>query len=212
MSRIINKEMKCAICGNKSMHRILLSRYVKERYIDGYNTGDEKYMYLLECPFCHFVSQNIEKSESRDNDVVKSEKFIKISKENDDLLRKLKLYAFLTEISNSCWKKAYANLLLYWYCKEKNINGSEYLNKYFFYTEESFIQGEKSDPRSYLFKIIQYIDLLRQSEKYEEAKNTLEKLKQSVKNTEYYDDSIKRILSLEEQLIDTKDYYKHIIE
>ena len=90
MSKIVPKQIPCAICGTVSKQMIVYSiYYFNPPDLDGYNHNNPNYLRLQECPHCHYVSADI--SKPLDFDISKSTEYKKLISDFEGQERTLQL-------------------------------------------------------------------------------------------------------------------------
>ena len=190
--KLITKEVTCPICGNKHVFKDVASLYIKDSYLDGQPSNVDLTLGIDECPKCHYVTNDFDKPiDQRIKDIVNSQEY-----KNDKL--KLEHDYFLLKNMYKLHKQCIEQL--FWYKRDNGIEYDDIISELIINKENKFSTGN-IDKMSY----ISYIDLLRQSGRFDDCKEALESLLVATQNS-----WIKNIIDFEKMLIDNADTKSHL--
>lgn len=125
------------------------------------------------------------------------------SKQYDDTCRKLLLAGYLSLKNGNAKEAGYHYLLAFWYMKDHGFAEVEKTREKAIKNFERYL---KETPDYEVAMIL--VDLLRQSERFDEAMETLISLKQYIANNKV----LKNVSLYEEKLIKSKDSESHRLE
>lgn len=205
MSRYVSKKIKCNYCRHQYMAKILKS-FFNPGYMDLDTNPHNAVIYdrILMCPLCGYATDRIEDEVLFEvYEQVNSESYQKVFKDTqmDETYKKLYLFAILEEIKQNYHNAGYGYLMTYWYLKEKHANTTEVLKKAIENYEKYL--ADTADVQSAII----LIDCMRQSGKFEEAKETAESLLPYTEGTTMY-----KFVEYELELISQKDTESHSVK
>ena len=209
MSSFVKKTVTCVCCGKKYETNILKGYSTIGNSCIDLDTNPHSpavYERVLICPNCGYATAEPYTAISEEvKSLVKEDRYQEIlkSKQYDDICKGLLLAGYLSVKSRNVKEAGYNYLLAYWYMKENGI--SEF--------EKARGKAIKNFER-YLIKTpdlevaMILVDLLRQSEQFSEAMETLTSLERYIANN----NMLKEVSLFEEKLIKSKDSKSHRIE
>ena len=164
--KCLKKKVICACCNNEVQQNLPIEDPLKEKCLDGYQDGVEKYFRLNECPHCHYVAYNLSQAEPEVQNSVGSYAYQEILKEDNSVFRRLKLLAFIADETYDIYGQAEAYLNLYWYSNEQGWNSNNYLQRTIGIYKK-ICDDDYCDPQD----MITLIDLIRQDGNLKEAED-----------------------------------------
>ena len=205
MSRYARKKVKCKCCGKQYDARFLQGYYdSRPMDLDTNPHAPEVYDSTILCPHCGYATDDVMRNvDAEVRHFVESLEYQKTfaDKDLDETLKKLLLSAQTEEIKKDFRKVAYQYLEAFWRAKETENEQSceiagQAIDNFSKYLEEA----KDLDAAMIL------IDLLRQTQRFEEAAETAGSLAGFIPKEEEF---IRRILSYEEKLIADRDSAAH---
>lgn len=202
MARYFTNDVNCACCKKNYSANILTGLYFNNS--SGLDTNPhqpEIYDLFVMCPHCGYVTKNLRKHIDVDIEkIVNSREYQELFTDTSipNTPKKLMLAALLSERQNKLREAGYNNLQLYWYyldLQDKKISFLDNAIKKFSEYLENFVDIETA---------MILIDCLRQSERFDEAKETAESLLQYITQDNY-----SRIVNYELKLILNNDAEPH---
>ena len=190
--KLINKEVICPVCGNKHNFKDVMSIYIKDSYLDGQPYDVNMTFGIDECPNCHYVTKDINLPVNQEiKKIVLSQEY-----KNDaiNLDHEYFILNSMHTLHNRCIEE------LFWYKRNHGMEYKDEIEKCITKKETDFKAGRIND-ESYLA----YIDLLRQSGRFDDCKQAIESLLNSTNN-----DYIKQLIDFEKILIEKKDTNSHL--
>ena len=203
--KIIEKEYKCAVCGEVNKYNVVLS-YSTRNYLDFdmkptesmVGIGEE----IMECPNCHYANYNIDTAiEQRFSNNLelwnKAGEFQEIISNYSGSLRKILLVAHQYD-NNQDYKNLYKTLIkASWICEDERA--SEFRNmacEVFLYKVLNVYRDE----------FLQITDLLRMNNEFDMAEELLIITRDITEET---DQNVLHIINAEEKFIKENDVSRH---
>lgn len=170
MSKIIQRKMKCAVCGTPSDQLAVMSCYSPTAWLDGRRVRAP--INVMECPHCHYTSWSFEREETREvkeyvlgreyeqwREIYAGPPFLKLMEQ-----------AIQIELHRDIPNAAHYYLAAAWLCDDKNEESlaTEYRKKYLDVCSQSIVYQP--------YELIRYVDALRRVEKFEEAESIAKEL------------------------------------
>lgn len=202
MASYVKKTITCMCCGKKYEVNLLKGYSVEDNDMLDLDTNPHNpalFDRVLLCPFCGYATATPYSALPDEIKVIVNDANYKEVLNNrlyDDNCRKLLLAGYLSVKRRDAKEAGYNYLLAYWYMRDSGISGSERAR------EKAIKNFER-----YLLKTMDcevamiLVDLLRQSERFEEAKETVLSLESYIADNA----ELVRIAELEKKLILKKD-------
>lgn len=209
MSSFVKKTITCVCCGEKYEISMMKGYSAVENSCIDLDTNPHSpalYERVILCPNCGYATAEPYTLIPDDIKVlVKDDNYQNIlkSKQYDDTCRKLLLAGYLSVKNRNAKEAGYHYLLAFWYMKEHGFAEFEKAREKAIKNFERFL---KETPDYEVAMIL--VDLLRQSERFDEAMETLISLKQYIANNNV----LKNVSLYEEKLIKSKDSKSHRLE
>lgn len=203
MANYFKKALRCGCCGASFEANVLAGLY--QGTTTGLDTNPHQpaiYDLYIACPGCGYSGVNISKADQKTVDYVLSDDYKSLIRatQEDDILRRIKGAAAIAAHQKDFKAAGYANLVLSWYLRDKELPPAEALTQcidcYCRYL---------SVTRDYDVAII-LIDCMRQIAHFDEADETARSLLEYVK-----DARLLAIIKYERALIAKKDTSPHLI-
>lgn len=201
MSSYIEIKITCKCCGHKFSANELIGYTVLEMDLDTYPHNPCVYDQVIMCPNCGYADIDTEHDVSEAiKEMVRSDSFKKIYLSNhDSTYVKLSAAEYIAEKSSNYRDASYYSLLKLWYLRDKNADLSDIQLKVISLFEKYLTDNVDKDAA------IIYIDVLRQTGRFEEALETVCSLEPFVADNE----KLRTIVSFEKELIINKDIGRH---
>jgi hypothetical protein len=209
MASYVKKTITCMCCGKKYEANLLKGYSVENNNVLDLDTNPHNpalFDRVLFCPFCGYATSAPYSALPDDIKALVNDanyKEVLNNRRYDDICRKLLLAGYLSVKIRNAKEAGYNYLLAYWYMRDNKIAGCERAR------EKAIKNFER-----YLLKTVDcevamiLVDLLRQSERFEDAKETVLSLESYIAdNTE-----LARIAEFEKKLISKKDSDIHKVE
>lgn len=209
MASYVKKIITCMCCGKKYEVNLLKGYFVENNNVLDLDTNPHNpalFDRVLLCPFCGYATSSPYSALPDEvKELVNDANYKKVlnNRQYDDNCRKLLLAGYLSVKRRDAKEAGYNYLLAYWYMRDNGIAGYERAR------EKAIKNFER-----YLLKTMDcevamiLVDLLRQNESFEDAKETVLSLESYIADNA----KLARIAEFEKQLILKQDSDVHKVE
>lgn len=207
-------EVECAVCGETSEHREIMSTSASgSPDLDTRPPQMERstiYYWIQHCPTCHYCSTNISECDSRTRELVKSAEYQSVAQSSGIPINAAAFMAvsYINEQMGKLTEAAWRAIHAAWICDDRSF--AESAKSCRIQAIELIERASKNDRVLSCdtgTNDITMIDLLRRTGQFEKALESVEKAK-----TENSEDIILRILRFQETLIEQRDMQAHTVD
>lgn len=203
----IRENVICGCCGEKTEVEIVQSIFIRDYGLDNKPQFSWQLPMIQECPYCHFCSEDISRSATEDiKNKVMLRKYQSAMKDtcSDEYDRKVRAAA---ELSDDVEDKIYLYLAACWNLEfhGQKEAADEMRKKAVALMEILF------EEKSQFEMVLMYIDSLRQLGMFDEAKETVESVRQAAENNLSRKDVSYAIFQFEKELLKISDSKAHMI-